>query len=191
VLGADGTIFPLGATAQLYRDPDHKHFQGAYLSGAIERDFTVQFRASMRELCLRYAERGYRGPINFDARRDISGQYRLIYDCNPRLTGVLASLAVRDALRSGGSAVESVLTLGYRGEFILPDIEDALIRLDRTGLLFTRSRPRGVVVVPNLCRQDGFDLHLANIDPSEANRLLSGELGALSAGTVHPQRLYW
>lgn len=190
-LGADGTITPLGATAQLYRDRDHKHFQGAYLSEAIERDIAIQFRASMHELCRRYAERGYRGPINFDARRDSSGQYRLIYDCNPRLTGVLASFAVRDALRSGGSPVASVLTLGYRGEFILPDIEDTLIRLDRAGLLFTQGRPRGVVIVPNLCRQDGFDLHLANIDPSEANRLLSGELGALSAGTVHPQRLYW
>ena len=67
----------------------------------------------------------------------------------------------------------------------------ALDRLDRAGLLCTPERPRGVVVLPNLCRDNGFDLHLSNIDPDEANRLLDNELGALSAGTVHPRRLYW
>jgi hypothetical protein len=191
MLGEDGTIAPLGASAQLYRDLDNKHFQGAYLSEAIERDIPTRFHEGMRELCLRYATRGYRGPINFDARRDDTGRYQLIYDCNPRLTGVLASLAVRDALRAGGSPVGSMLTLGYRGEFVLPDLDAALDRLDRAGLLCTRVRPCGVVVLPNLCRDDGFDLHLSNIDPDEANRLLDNELGALSAGTVHPRRLYW
>ena len=191
MLGEDGAVAPLGASAQFYRDPDNKHFQGAYLSEAVERDIPFCFHEGMRELCLRYAARGYRGPINFDARRDGTGRYQLIYDCNPRLTGVLASLAVRDALRVGGSPVGSMLTLGYRGEFVLPDLDAALDRLDRAGLLCTPERPRGVVVLPNLCRDNGFDLHLSNIDPDEANRLLDNELGALSAGTVHPRRLYW
>ena len=126
MLDGDGAISPLGATAQIYRDPDHKHFQGAYLSDAIDRGIPAHFHEAMRELCRRYAARGYRGPINFDARRDGAGQYQLIYDCNPRLTGVLASLAVRDALIACGSPVHSVLTLGYRGEFVLPDLEAAL-----------------------------------------------------------------
>jgi hypothetical protein len=191
MLDEHGSISPLGATAQLYRDCDNKHFQGAYLSDAIDRDIPMRFHQGMRELCRRYAARGYRGPINFDARRDDAGQYQLIYDCNPRLTGVLASLAVRDALRACGSPVRSVLTLGYRGEFVLPDLDAALSRLDRAGLLCTQARARGVVMLPNLSRENGFDLHLSNIDPDQANRLLDGELGALSAATVHPQRLYW
>jgi hypothetical protein len=47
------------------------------------------------------------------------------------------------------------------------------------------------VLLPNLCRDNGFDLHLLNVDPDEANRLLDGEIGALSAANVHPRRLYW
>lgn len=191
MLAGDGTIHPFGATAQLYRDADNKHFQGAYLSDAIDRGIPAGFHEAALRLCRRYAARGYRGPINFDARRDSSGQYRLIYDCNPRLTGVLASLAVRDALRADGAPVSSVLTMGYRGEFVLPDLEAALAGLDRAGLLCTRARPRGVVLLPNLCRDNGFDLHLLNVDPDEANRLLDGEIGALSAANVHPRRLYW
>jgi hypothetical protein len=191
MLDGHGTISPLGATAQLYRDSENKHFQGAYLSDAIDRGIAPGFHQAMYQLCRRYAARGYRGPINFDARRGSDGHYQLIYDCNPRLTGVLASLAVRESLGAGRSPFHSVLTLGYRGEFVLPDLETALVRLDRAGLLCTPTRSRGVVLLPNLCRENGFDLHLSNIDPHEANRLLSDELGALSAGTVHAQRLYW
>lgn len=190
-IAMDGTVIPVGATGQIYRDRDNKHFQGAYWSDTVAQDVPPAFHGRMRALCRRYAARGYRGPINFDARRDGMSQYQLIYDCNPRLTGVFPSLAVRDALRDGGVAVQSLLTLGYRGEFVLPDLDAALDRLDRAGLLCTRARPRGVVVLPNLSRDNGFDLHLVNIGPEEANRLLEGELGALSAAAVHPQRLYW
>ena len=35
VIGSDGTIVPLGATGQVYRDHEHKHFQGAFLSDRV------------------------------------------------------------------------------------------------------------------------------------------------------------
>ncbi|UWU92919.1 hypothetical protein [Bradyrhizobium sp. CB1015] len=190
MLTRDGGVMPFGPTAQIYRDRDHKHFQGAYLSDLVGRDIPAQFHDAMTELCRRYLARGYHGPINFDAHRTREGNYELIYDCNPRLTGVFPSLAVRDALQDDGIAVESVLTLGYRGEFVLNDLDAALEGLDRSGLLLTRHRSSGVVLLPNLCRDRGFDLHLINLAPANANELLD-ELGSLSVASVHPTRLYW
>jgi len=190
VIAPDGRVTPFGPTAQIYRDRDHKHFQGAYLSASVGCDIPSAFHDGMIELCRRYFALGYHGPINFDACRTREGTYELIYDCNPRLTGVFPSLAVRDALQDDGIEVASVLTLGYRGEFVLDALDAALESLDRDGLLLTASRSTGVVLLPNLCRDRGFDLHLVNLAPREANQLLK-ELGALSAAAVHPTRLYW
>lgn len=191
MLGPHGSVTHICTNAQIYRDAEHKHFQGAYLSDSIGNDLPPVFARRMLTLCRRYAARGYVGPISFDARRSIAGQYELIYDCNPRLTGVFPSLAVRDALIQSGLNVGSVMTLGYRGEFVLPDLEAALAKLDNAGLLCTRDRGRGVVLLPNLCRTDGFDLHLINIEPGAARRLLAGPLATLSAASVHPSRLYF
>ncbi|HTO61600.1 MAG TPA: hypothetical protein VMM15_10140, partial [Bradyrhizobium sp.] len=190
MIAPDGRITPYGPTAQIYRDHDHKHFQGAYLSASVGSGISPAFHNGMIELCRRYLALGYRGPINFDACRTREGTYELIYDCNPRLTGVFPSLAVRDALQDDGIDVASVLTLGYRGEFVLDDLDATLDTLDRDGLLLTAVRSTGVVLLPNLCRDRGFDLHLVNVAPRDANQLLK-ELGALSAAAVHPTRLYW
>ncbi|MGC2125284.1 MAG: hypothetical protein WA652_20735, partial [Xanthobacteraceae bacterium] len=190
-LGPQGTVAPICTSGQLYRDADCKDFQGSYLSDDVAGDVSPMFTRRMLALCRLYAVRGYRGPISFDARRNGARQYELIFDCNPRLTGVFPALAVRDSLRQSGVAVRSVLTLGYRGEFVLPDLDAALASLDDADLLCTLIRQRGAVLLPNHCRQNGFDLHLVNVGPDEANWLLGGVIGALSPAALHPSRLYF
>jgi hypothetical protein len=193
VIGPDGATAPVCTTAQVFRDSAHKHFQGAYLAADVARDVSPAFGAGMSALCGCYAARGYRGPINFDARRNADGAYELVYDCNPRLTGVFPTLAVRDALARSGVTAASVLTLGYRGEFVLPDPAAALERLAAAGLLCTVHQPRGVVLLPNLCRQDGFDVHLVDMAPADANVLLApgAPLATLSASAAHPAQLFY
>lgn len=191
VIGADGSVTPLGATGQVYRDPDHKHFLGSFLSDQVSRDMPPSFHREMSALCRLYHARGYRGPISFDARRDDDGRYRLIYDCNPRLTGVFPSLAVRDALALSGVPVRSVLSLGYRGEFVMPELDMALERLDEAGLLCTLGRGRGAVLLPNLSRQDGFDLHFVNVGMHEIDRLFTATVERLSAVAAVPHRLHY
>jgi len=188
LLSPDGAIAPLGATAQIYRDPDHKHFQGAYLCDAVAQGISPALHDRMLAMCWPYVGRGYHGPINFDARRDCRGKYQLIYDCNPRLTGIFPSLAVREGLYRSGIDARSVLSFGYRGEFVLSDLDAALTHLEEADLLCTRARTRGVVLLPNLCRDNGFDVHLVNMGPDEANRLLGGALGNLSSSAL--PRLY-
>jgi hypothetical protein len=181
---------PLGATAQIYRDPERKHFLGAYVSSEVEAQAGSELGGKMAALCRLYSQRGYRGPINFDARRDGNGDFQLIYDCNPRLTGVLPSLAVRDALLRSGAPVRSVLSLGYRGEWALGDLDAALDRLEDAGLLFGSGSGRGAVLLPNLCRDHGFDMHLINVAPDEAQGMLSPG-GAIASLTRAPcPRLY-
>ena len=193
LIAADGSVQPICVNAQIYRDPDRKHFLGAFLSAATARAAGASFELGVRALCGAYARRGYRGPIGFDARRTREGGYALIYDCNPRLSGVFPSLAVRDALVQSGIAIDSVLTLGYRGEFVLADPAATLEALDRRGLLCSRKNPRGAVILPNLCRDDGFDMHLVNVAPDDAERLLApgGALAAHCAAPSMPRRLYW
>lgn len=190
---ADGTVAPIAVSAQIYRDPERKHFLGAFISDEIERQLPPAFLASVRSLCGVFANEGYKGPISFDARLSSDGTYRLIYDCNPRLTGIFPSLALRAALRREALPADTVLTLGYRGEWIFPDLGAILARLDRVGVLYTRQRRRGAVVLPNLCRADGYDVHLVNVTPREADALLGpdGALAGLSHRTLHATQLHY
>ncbi len=182
---------PLAISAQLYRDAEQRHFMGAWLSPAVARDvLRPPFEARLRRLCRLFAEEGWRGPLSFDARLDRSGEYVLIYDCNPRLTAVYPALALQEGLRRQGLAADEVLTLGYRGEFVWRDLPARLEALAAQGLPYTRERQRGAVILPNLSRQDGFDVALVNVAPAEDRRMLATgafneEGGAQAAPQVH------
>lgn len=194
LIEGDGAVAKIAVSGQVYRDPGHKQFLGAYLSETVERDVPTSFQTLAISLAGLLAERSFRGPVSFDARLGPDGDYQFIHDCNPRLTGVFPSLALREALRSEGVLVASLLTLGYRGEFALPDLSHALDRLEKAGLLFSAKRPHGVILLPNLCRANGYDAHLVNVPLAEAERLLArqdGPLARLSVAAFHPTRLYY
>jgi hypothetical protein len=186
-IGGPERIELIEVAAQLYRDPERRSYLGSYLSPAIERSVIREpFDAELRRLCRLFAEQGWRGPINFDARLAADGAYQLIYDCNPRLTAVFPALAVRAALRAQGLSADSVLSLGYRGEFVWIDLPARLAMMSARGLLYTRERQRGAVVLPNLSRRHGFDVVFVNLEPAAvADALASGALGESGALSVY------
>jgi hypothetical protein len=182
---------PLAVAGQVYADAERRRFLGSYLDDALATAvLTPALAAQMEALCLRYAAVGYRGPINFDARLDADGRYVLIHDCNPRLSAVFPALAVRDALRAAGREPRSVLSLGYRGEFVARDAAGFLAQLDARGALYTHERARGVLVLPNLAREDGFDALLVDVEPERAGDLLAALRACAGDAGAAPERLY-
>jgi hypothetical protein len=85
-----------------------------------------------------------------------------------------------------------LLTLGYRGEFVWPDLGHVLEALASRGALFTASHPRGVVALPNLARDHGYDLHAVDVEPAEVARWLApgGVVGGSNPGSAAPAHLF-
>jgi hypothetical protein len=148
------------------------------------------FAGQMQRLCDLFAHQGWRGPLSFDARLNGEGVYELIYDCNPRLTAVFPSLAVRAGLRRQGLEAKEVLGLGYRGEFVWKDLPGRLKELASRELLYTRERQRGAVVLPNLSRRSGFDVSLVNVSVAEARHMLATGAFSEEGGTTPVPQVY-
>jgi hypothetical protein len=175
----------IAAAAQLYEDAGQHHFTGSYLSDSLTAEvMTRELRARMDALCRLFAAEGYRGPINFDARLGPANEYIFIYDCNPRLSALYAPLALRDRLRRQGLKVESIASLGYRGEFVYQDSVRTMTELSALELLYTPQRQRGVILLPNLARDRGFDALLINMSREEIKGLVDS--GILFA-TAEPE----
>ncbi len=170
---APDRIVPVAVAAQTYKDAQHQHFLGSLLDDELARTLPDDFAPAMEALCARFADVGYRGPINFDARLDADGRYVLIHDCNPRLSAVFPALAVRAAMQDAGMPARRVLSLGYRGELVCADLAAFLAALDVRALLYTAERPHGVVVLPNLARDGGLDALLVDVDDADVPRILA------------------
>jgi predicted NAD/FAD-binding protein len=63
-------------------------------------------------------------------------------------------------------------------------------RLDACGALYTRRRERGVLVLPNLARADGFDALLIGVAPEQAGDLLAALRACAGDSAAAPARLY-
>jgi hypothetical protein len=188
-IGVTGTASqgPLFAAGQLYRDGERRHFLGSYVHDGVSSSIlTPEFDVQMRRLCSLFAHAGYRGPLSFDARLGTDGRWVLLYDCNPRLTAVYPALAVFQYLRRIGWRCDSVISLGYRGEWNRRPLEDWLDQLETAGLLYGMRRNRGVLPLPSLARDNGCDLVALNLPPEELNDLLA--MPCLCAG--HLQSVY-
>ncbi|MCH9686198.1 MAG: hypothetical protein K0V04_32495, partial [Deltaproteobacteria bacterium] len=172
-------ITPTAWAGQLYTDPDRKEHLGALLSPRFAQfPGCAPLDGQLRALCRVVAARGYRGPISFDGMLDADGDYRLIYDCNPRMTAVLPALVVQRYLRAQGAAVSSLANLDYRGRYTLDDPGDVMERLDSEGLLCRRGHPRGVLLLPNIARTRGWDALCVDMELPEILAVLDrGLLG--------------
>lgn len=180
----DGTSRIVALAAQLYRDAQRRQFFGMQLDDALERGAAARrFAAQCQELAAAMAARGYRGPVNFDACLDDGGQYRFVGDCNPRLTALYAPLAVQAWLRACGVRADSVIGLGYRGDCVIRDPSATLQAWSQAGLLFTRQRPQGVLLLPNLAQRDGHDVLAINLGLADAQRHLA-RMRELAPGTL-------
>jgi hypothetical protein len=160
----------VAAAGQMYRDSDRHHFLGSYVGGLT---LGPRLDRQVRALCALLGREGYRGPVNFDARRSATGEWVFLYDCNPRLSAIYPALAVREYLASKGYDVQTVANFGYRGEFAQPDLAKTLTELNRIGLLYRDDRPVGILPLPNLAREHGLDLAMVNVPYRE--------LGAVAA----------
>jgi hypothetical protein len=164
-------------TGQMYRDVERRHFLGSYLSPNNAKicsagDTLVQ----IENLCSLFAQNGYRGPINFDARL-VNDSVLFHYDCNPRLSAVYPPMAVRHFLQSHGETPEAsnlcIASLGYRGEYQYRDSREVISLLQDANLLFNSTRPYGVLPLPNAARQSGFDLMLINMEKHQIECLVA------------------
>jgi hypothetical protein len=182
----DGTdaVTPITASAQLYKDPERRQYLGSHVSDAFCASvLTPQRLEKLNALCRIFSDRGYRGPINFDACLDADGEYTFIYDCNPRLTAIYPPLAVRETLRRAGMAGDEVLSPGYRGEFIIGNLARCLDTCRTRDVLYTARRPRGAIVLPNLSRENGYDVLVVNCGIRQAAAILS-EFASVAGGPV-------
>lgn len=170
----DGSVAPLAVAQQVFADAGRTKHLGSLLSAEVDAAF-APYAEGYAALAARYAARGYRGPIGFDAVWDGTA-YVGVLDCNPRLTAVFPALAVRDALRAAGLPCDSLLDLDYRGLFTWPDAAERLAALAGLGLLYTRRSPRGVLPVPNLVGPHAYDVHLVNLSAAEVDDLLARRL---------------
>jgi hypothetical protein len=167
-------ITPITASAQLYKDRERRQYLGSHMSDALDAAVLTPRRlGGLNALCRVMADRGYRGPLNFDACLDADGDYTFIYDCNPRLTAIYPPHALREALRRAGRAADAVLSPGYRGELVVRDLERCLDTCRSRNLLYTAQRPRGAIVLPNLCREDGYDVLVVNCGIREAAAIVA------------------
>ncbi len=161
----------IAASAQTYHDDARRHFRGAVLDDRIEAGFCgTAFEQEMHAICERFLAAGYEGPIGFDALLDREDRYVLIHDCNPRLSAVFPPLALRRALTRTGARPASVLNLGYRGDYVIPDPAGALAMLDEMGLLYSAGRRSGLVLLPSLVRPQAYDLFLVDAAPEALDR---------------------
>lgn len=193
VIDPNGESRPIAAAAQVYADADHHHYLGSYLCDSLDAAHQgSMLDLKIQELCRVVARRGYSGPLNFDACLDQDGEFTFIGDWNPRLTAVYPALAVRSFLRGRGLEANTILGLGYRGEFRYPDISSVLKHLSANGMLYTAERRRGVVLLPNIYRKNGFDAYFVNVPLQEAKQALGAGLlhRYASKGTPAPRQVF-
>lgn len=174
----------LQSSAQLYADPQRHHFIGSYISDSFNREIReTPMLKKLENLCRVFAEKGYRGPLGFDSRLNEEGEHILIYDANPRLTAVYPPLAVRSFLQEKGFSAENVTSLGYRGEYVYDNLTETLSHFSRHNLLYTPENRKGVILLPNLCRRNGFDITLINLSKDEISQLVESNI---LLETAHP-----
>jgi hypothetical protein len=172
----------LGLGGHLYEDSDRSEFLGIAVSKTLTRQaIEVVGEQRLTALFRAFAHQGLRGPVNLDAVRNAQGEYVFIYDCNPRLSGMMPALVVEQALERAGYQVQSILTLGHKGRLVYEDLAAKLSQLRDLDLLYTGNRQRGVLLLPSLVRRDSFDLILVNMEVTEVSQLLaSGLINELS-----------
>jgi len=182
---SENRFIRLGVIGQIYEDPEYKTFIGSYHSSRLTDHVLSQVGEDKIINFLRlFAQNRYRGPVNFDAIRNADGKYMFIYDCNPRLGGTFPGLAFKLYLESQGVLVNSLLTLGYRGRFVYPDLKSKLLQLDNLDLLYTSKRQKGLCLIPSFVRPDSFDAAFINVPEGEIKQIIeSSTLDLLSDET--------
>ena len=178
----DHDIRRVAVIGHVYEDPGHQTFIGSYASKHHTHEVLTRIgEDKIFNLMRLFARKGYRGPVNLDAVRDRKNNYVFIYDCNPRLGGSFPGIALERALTAQGHCIQSVLTLGYRGRFVFPDLPAKLEELAGLGLLYTRHQPRGLCLIPSFVRPNSYDFALINTPFNQLQEILaSGVLDNLS-----------
>jgi len=175
-------IEPVVFTGHLYEDSERKIFMGTYLSENLSRQALRAIGENKLLALFRlFAEQGLRGPIHLDAVRNVHGKYVFVYDCNPRLGGSLPGLILKLALQREGLRADTLVSIGYRGRIVYPNLRAKLDELREMDLLYTRDNQRGAYLVPSIVRPDSYDLILLNLDMAETRQFIeSGRIRALS-----------
>lgn len=180
---SENQIEKIDIHGQVYADQERLEYLGSYLSQRLENKVLESIsEEKIINLCKIYAVQGYRGPINFDAIKNKAGEIEFIYDCNPRMSAVLPNLLVKNYLNSQGSKVESLVNIGYRGRAVCSDLEKNLEQLQSLGLLFTLKNNKGILLLPNLAKRQGYDVWMINMSMEEMQNFVQRYLMEIFVG---------
>jgi len=167
----------LAVIGQVYEDATYQTFIGSYMSDHLtDHVFNSIGRQKIKKLLGLFAGRGYRGPINLDAVRNHKNEYHFIYDCNPRLGGTFPGLILKKAFEKQGLCINRLMTLGYRGRIIYPDLKAKLEQLKALGLLFTRQSQKGLYLIPSIVRPQSFDIALINMEIKDMRDIIDSDV---------------
>ena len=170
----EDTIRKIDIHGQVYADPDRKEYLGSYLSTSFESLILDSLdEQKIIRLCQLFAQEGYRGPINFDAVRNGDHELEFIFDCNPRMSAVFPNIAVYQFLTRHHLRVDSLVNIGYRGRIIYADLAEKLQELQQNNLLFTKERPKGVLLIPSFARHNGYDVWMINMTYGEMQAFIN------------------
>ena len=171
----DGTPQTLCVAAQTYQDVSCQHFRGGAAGHGLRGGLPRRRPGSGHAPGLpRPGRRGLLGTGQFrrpaGCGRPIHAHRRLQSKAQRRPP----PLALRRALAAEGRAPRIVLSLGYRGEFHIPDLDGALAALARQRWLDSLERPHGLLIWPSLVRDDAYDLCLVDTPAPEAVAIIEG-----------------
>ncbi|NOX35366.1 MAG: hypothetical protein GXP56_16825 [Deltaproteobacteria bacterium] len=162
---------------QVYEDREYKTFIGSYMSDKMTDQVMASIgKGRIKNLVQLFADQGYRGPVNLDAIRNNQNKYQFIYDCNPRLGGTFPGLILKKAFEKQGLIINNLLTLGYRGRIIYPDLASKLDQLKDLGLLYTKKNQKGIYIIPSIVRPQSFDIVLINLRMDKMRSILNSNI---------------
>lgn len=168
---------PVVIIGHVYEDPERKVFIGSYMSDRLTRHSKQGIGEEKIAGLLRlFAGKGYRGPVNIDIVRSDKDRYVFIYDCNPRLGGSFPGLIAKKAIQASGIPVNTLLAAGYCGRLVYPDLRAKLKHLQDLNLLFTRSNPRGIYLVPSCVRPHSYDALLMNMEMDQMLEIVNSDV---------------
>lgn len=169
--------------AQIYSNETQTTFLGSFISNKLEkRVLSIFDEQKMLNLCKLFAKEGYIGPINFDAIINDNNKLEFIYDCNPRMTGTLPSIAIYNYFKKKHNInIDIIVPLGYRGNLYFSNISKKLNELKSKNLLFTKDNNSGAMLIPNFARDNSYDMWLINMSIKEIKQFeLDGYVESLS-----------
>lgn len=199
VIDPSGQVKINAIAGQIYENPEKTEYLSSVWDKKIEDRIVAKIGlAKIQNLCDLFAKAGYRGSIGFDAMLDELGNYKFIYDCNPRLSAVMSILATCQFLEKQGISIQNISSMGYRGRFKIT--EENIKKLNEQNILLKKptrkslqiNSQKGVLLLPNLAGGDNsYDIIFVNMNEDETQKtlIILSEFAKMAENNSHLSQL--